>query len=497
MGLGQSIGKNTVVMFISQLMTWSASFVLMLFLPRYLGSTHFGLLYLAISLTTIFRILIDFGGRYFITKIVAISSDDAADLIMNSLANRILMWIISFILMIAFAYLAGYPIEEKYLILILGLSALWESFTEVFLNGFQGSEKMEYIAASNVVQRMALAVPAVIVLLLGASSITIAVIMATSAFLAFLVSLHYTRKLFVLHFSVTWGKMKSLIKEGSPYFLWSVFGVIYYRIDAVMLSKMAPTDVVGWYGAAYRFFDILMFFPSILATVIFPVFARLWDHNDTDFVRIKQKSLEAMILAGIPISIGIFSFAHPIIKLFFGLDQYAQTIPVLKLFAFCILPVYIDFVLGSMVLAIDKQTQWSIVAFLAIFVNVGLNLMFIPYAQQHYANGGMGAAVATIITEFFVMGSAIKLLPSYIITGINYVVPIKSIGSGVIMIASLFLLNMLGIPWILKGVVGLFAYLGGLLLLRTLSPEERRYFRSLVSIRFIRESLTTNKDTVV
>lgn len=496
MEIGHSIGKNTIVLFISQLMTWSASFVLMLFLPRYLGSVHFGLLYLAISVIMIFQILINFGGKYFITKIVAVSKDSASDLLINSVANRVVLWIISFVMMLGFAYLAGYQLEEKTLILILGISALWESVTEVFRNGFQGMEKMEYIAVSNVVQRVSLAVPAVIVLVLGAGSVTIALIMAFSAFLAFLVSVHYIRKLLSIRLTVTWQKMKNLMKEGSPYFLWSVFGVIYYRIDAVMLSKMAPTEVVGWYGAAYRFFDIIMFFPSILASVIFPVFARLWDSNDNDFVRIKQKSLEAMVLAGIPISIGIFSFAHPIIKLFFGLDQYAQTVPVLKLFSICIIPVYIDFVLGSIVLAINKQTQWSIVAFLAIFVNVGLNLLLIPYAQFHYGNGGMGAAVATTVTELFVMGSAIKLLPSYIITGVKLVVPIKSLGAGLIMISGLVLFNMLGMPWVIQGIFGLLAYLGGILLLHTLTPEEMKYLRKLFSIRFLRENILADNDTI-
>ncbi len=103
---------------------------------------------------------------------------------------------------------------------------------------------------------------------------------------------------------VNWRDITTQVKEGLPYFLLAIFGTIYYRIDSIMLSKMVPEPVVGWYGGAYRLFDMLNFFPVIFTTAIFPVLSRLWGREEQAHKRTTQRSLEFMILIGIPVSIG-------------------------------------------------------------------------------------------------------------------------------------------------------------------------------------------------
>ena len=86
-----SIAKNTTVMMGSQLVTWISTFILMLFLPRYLGSVDYGRLYLAMSLTMIFQIVIDFGGSYYIAKEISRSREHAPTLVADSIGMRILL----------------------------------------------------------------------------------------------------------------------------------------------------------------------------------------------------------------------------------------------------------------------------------------------------------------------------------------------------------------------------------------------------------------------
>lgn len=60
------------IMLIQQLATWTATFVLMLLLPRYLGPVDFGRLYLAMSVAAICQIVVNFGASYSILNMLRV-----------------------------------------------------------------------------------------------------------------------------------------------------------------------------------------------------------------------------------------------------------------------------------------------------------------------------------------------------------------------------------------------------------------------------------------
>jgi TRAP transporter 4TM/12TM fusion protein len=176
MGIMKSLTRNASFMFGSQAMTWISSFVLMMFLPRYLGSEEYGRLFLAISMTMIFEVMINFGGQYHITKETARAPGNAPHILVNSVVLRTALWVMSIAAMVIVSILAGYPATVRNLIIILGVAKLWESISWVMRWCFQGFEQMEYPAAGSLVERLLLTIAGVGALLLGATSITIAIV---------------------------------------------------------------------------------------------------------------------------------------------------------------------------------------------------------------------------------------------------------------------------------------------------------------------------------
>jgi O-antigen/teichoic acid export membrane protein len=278
-----------------------------------------------------------------------------------------------------------------------------------------------------------------------------------------------------------------------PYFLWSVFAIIYYRIDAVMLSLMTTESVVGWYGAAYRFFDVLMFLPSIVSWAMFPVLSRLKQESGGELIRVTRKSLDFILLAGIPVSIAVFVFSKEIIALFFGLQEYTHSVALLQIFSVGIILVYVDFILGTTLFASDKQRQWTAVAFGALLLNPVLNYVLIPYAQVHTNNGGVGAAIATLITELFVMMMALAILPREILSGARVHVQLKGIVAGVCMGLTLWLARASDLPWILDGIVASGIYVGVLLLLRTFTAGERSFLQGFFSFQNLKKTFVPTR----
>lgn len=489
----RTVSRNAAVMFGAQGVTWVSSFILMIFLPRYLGSEDYGQLYLAMSLAMMAQVFIDFGGSYYIAKEIARDPSQAAPLISNSVGLRIVLTLISLLLLFLFVVVGGYPSSVRNLVLILGIAKFWEGIISVMISTFQGFERMEYRSLASITERVLLTAVAVPILILGGNSTAVAFIMSLSTLASFIVGLICLRRLVWKFPRVSWSVAWTLAKEGLPYLLMAIFAVIYYRINAVMLSLLTNESVVGWFGAAFRFFDILMFLPNILSLAVFPVLARIGGEQGT-VSRATRKSLDVILLAGIPICIGTFAFAEGIIRTLFGLEQYAESLPILKVLAPGLLLIYVDFILVTALVAFDRQRQWSTVALLAIPLSVGLNYLLIPMFQTQMGNGGIGSALATNLVELFIMVSAIVLMPKGILRGDGFSVPLKALLSGGVMAGSIWLLQQTLLPWLVVAPLSLATYAAALAVLRVLEVQEREFLRDFLTVKGFRRVMSTGRE---
>jgi len=480
--IGKSIARNVSVMFVAQVITWASSFLLLYFLPRYLGSEDFGRLYLALSIKMILSLLIDFGGNYLIPKEVARSIQVGSHILSSYIILRVLLWILSIGLILLMSDLLGYSDHVHLLILILAIGKLWEGGSSAISAYFQGIERMEYPSIGSIVERVFVAVFAVAVLLMGGSSIEVAVIYTAGALINLIVLFWYSRKNVKISYKFDF-RIFSLFRSGMPYFLFSLFSVIYYRIDAIMISAMTTEAVTGWYGGAYRFFDIVMVLPLIYKTAIFPVFSKLWNNKNGVLESTVSESMRLMILLGIPTAVLIYIYASPIIDFFMGLDQYSSSVFILQIFAISIPIIYIDIILGSAILgAANRQKAWATVGFLAIFVNIGTNFLLIPYTQTAYANGGIGAAIATLATEIFVMGCAFYLIPSDYLKSFKISYLFKPAAASLLMITAVLLMLNINLHWMPSFFLAGIVYVAALFLFKSFSRDEIQMIKNSISV---------------
>src|SRR5690554_2939159 len=169
--IGESIAKNTTVMLAAQAITWIASFALLMFLPRYLGSESYGQLYLAMSLGMIIGIIIDFGGNYLIPKEVAKSKSVTADILISFIGVRTIIWALCMGALILFSFLVDYSKTVMVLIVVLGISHLWEGASKAIRSCFQGYEQMEYPSVGIIAEKVFVATLAVTALVMGAGAL--------------------------------------------------------------------------------------------------------------------------------------------------------------------------------------------------------------------------------------------------------------------------------------------------------------------------------------
>ncbi len=481
----ESVARNMSVMVGAQVVTWGSSFLLLYFLPRYLGPEDFGRLYLALSVKMILGLFVDFGGNYLIPKEVARSKSNGEKILSSYILFRIALWVLSLGLVLLFSNVMGYSEQVNLLILILIVAKLWEGGTTALGAYFEGIEKMEYPSIGKIVEKVFVALVASVALILGADSVGVAVIITIGAFLNLIVIYVYSKR--VVRISYVFDpEIFSLFRSGLPFFLFSLFSVIYYRIDAIMLASLTTEEVTGWYGGAFRFFDVVMVLPLLFKTAIFPVFSKLWDNSKGLLESTIAHSLRLMILMGIPAATLVYIFATPIIQFFMGLDEYEPSIIILQIFALSVPFIFIDIILGSALMgAANRQKSWAVIGLVAIFVNISINFVLIPHTQDVYMNGGIGAAIATLFTEVFVMISAFWLLPKDYLKSFKFHYVLKpTLATALMSVPLALLLLFTNLYWMIVLIIAVILYVAALFVLNAFDKKERLILTEFIAINY-------------
>ena len=454
----QGFAKNTGVLFLQQIITWASTFFLMLFLPRYLGPKEYGTVFLGTSISAIFGIIVSYGGSYYVAKAVSRDPNRTAQIMVDASAFRVALWFIASLGSIIFCMIADYSWHDQTVIYIFVGALLFQGPSLVIYSCFQGREKMQFTSRAIISEKVFVSLVGVLVLIAGAGAVTFAVVRVVGSFINFLLVAIYSREIIESLPVVNWRSAWNELKEGIPYFMFMAFSSIYYRVNSVILSKTVSGEVLGWFGAAMRFFETMNFFPFIITTAIYPVFSRLWKDEASVYRKASLMTFEFILIVGLPVSVFTILFARDIVSLLYGIKQYAASIPVLQILAGGAIFLFVNMILGTMLISSDRQRQQSYLTLGAIFVSIGLNLLFIPLMQRMFGNGGIGAALSTALIELMLMIAMLLLLPRGSFAGFQWMKLIRIILATAISGFFAFGLMEIGIYWILSAIVGLIAY---------------------------------------
>src|SRR5260370_40854001 len=93
---------------------------------------------------------------------------------------------------------------------------------------------------------------------------------------------------------------------------------------------MTNAAVVGWYGAAYRLFDTLVFLPSlVISAIMYPVFSKLSISSEADLKVAIEQAMNFLLFCVLPIATTLIVAAPNIIAFLYHRPAYIHTFPVL------------------------------------------------------------------------------------------------------------------------------------------------------------------------
>ncbi len=373
-------------------------FLAYLFLTTYLGPYRYGQFQFVLSYVTLFGVVIDFGIQQYIIKKISEDRTQAKKYFHNFLAVEIVLTTIVYASMVAVAFLNGYESIVVKAIMLAGLGAAVHGLTYPFLAVVTSFYDLKKVAFLNFLASMINVGMIFLTIVVGGGIVMLTsqqVIYATAAIIIyyFLIQKHIGKpEIFRGIFGADKKLIKLILRAAIPFAVLVGFSTLYNRLDIVLITKFLGYTQTGLYTAAYKFFDLLAFFPAVVSHALYPLFATLMVQNKMAEVRSTlEKYLRFMAALALPIGVGGSLLAGQIIGILS--PEYKDAAPVLAVLVWAPSILFMYIVVNSLV--ISQLTKFAmIITGVNVVVNVVGNLILLPRI------GIVGAAIMTLVSEF-------------------------------------------------------------------------------------------------
>lgn len=458
---------NTAIMLVAQLITWSATLVTTAVLGTQLGAAAFGTLYLAMSFSLLFGVLVEFGLNQQLVRAIARDPDLAGPYLVNALAIKLVLALVAYLAILLLIYWLDYSAEAGRVIAVYCLILAFNGLSTTFTAVYQGTQRVIYAAVGSIVEKVLVCLLAVVLLWLGFGVIAMSAVFVVGAAASAAMQGLYLRRVTKIELRVDHNVINSLVRSAIPFFAFWVLGSLYYRLDTILLSKLTDAAVLGWYGAAYRLFDTLVFLPNIVASaILFPILAQLSAQSRPALRRAMGKGLDIILIVGMPLSVGLLTLAEPIINFIYRQPEFVNAIPALQWLAIGLLLLYVNSILGVTLVSLNEERKLTLVAGLALVLNLGLNLALIPRFQH------VAAAATTAATEGFILAYLLAVLPRDLLARQTLGVLAKAGAASAAMALVLIALRGQGLGLLVPLGVAVYAFVG--VVLRLVPLEDFR-----------------------
>lgn len=476
------IVNNSLISLFGQLVTWTSTLFLTIAYGRFLGDVKYGELYFAIAFVSLVGFPLELGFNQQITRDVAEDPEKAQVYLWNTLLIKLMLWVLAYGVLLLLTWILGYNLEQRDLVAICGITLMSASIVNTFAALHYAFERTLFPAVGMILEKGVNACVGFILLRNGATVQTMAfVLLGGSLIDTIWVSIWFFRVV-GRHVIIDKPIIRKLIRGSIPFLANGVLGVIYSRIDTVLLSLMTSTAVIGWYGAGYRLYDTLFFLPNIIVNaVMYPVFAKLSASQSSLRIAV-EKCMNLLLICAMPIAGLMFTAAPNIIGFLYHRAEFVNSIPVLQALAPCVVFVYINTLLFTIIVSTKGEKKIPVLAGIALVFNVSLNIFLIPHYRQ------TGAALVTTLTELLLFCMSFIYVPRYALPKGSLKVGVKALLAALVMMLAVFLVRTLPIFIILP--IALLIYGGVAFLLGAIPREDVQSLYRV--IRYRGEEPSTN-----
>lgn len=457
-----------MVLLSTQPITWAATLLLTVHLPRYLDGRAMGELSIAMSAAAIVGTLAGFGLTTVLTRTVASHKAGASAAVSASLVIVTGLSMLGAAITVMIGLSGRVPDIGVPLLTLAMVGMIVVQVQAVLFAVLAGQQRLGEFAWVNAAALLIASVGSVGVLMLGGSAahmlgVSLVVTLASTLLLWHRVRVPFDRS------GLTRNRLLDLVRSGLPFVAWNVLLRVRGDVDSLVLAGLLSIEAVGWWSAAQRIISIPVFVPVLVITPLLPALSSV-RHDREVFTRTLRRTFELTVIVTTGITVAIVAFA-PLVPTTLGwAEGYVAAVPIIQLMAPLLIFVAITMVMGTGIISLGRERPWLLVNAVATALQFVVLFIAIPATQDALGNGAIGAAFGRIAAEIIMVAGALLILPRGMIGWAAWYLLARTLVVGAAsVVAALALLDQ---SMILAGAVGVLTYAAGLLLLRVIRPSD-------------------------
>jgi O-antigen/teichoic acid export membrane protein len=405
----RTIAKNTLLLTFGVMVGRALGVIVIKKMTPVLGNVGMGIWGTATDLVAILLVMSNFGLGTLLTREVTRRKAMTLPLMWSTLKLRWAMGAAGYGFLIVFARVSGFNDLKTAAFLVTGLAIFIETTAMACDSVLQAHEKVQHQTLGQLLSAVVYFLLALYALQAGHGLMGIIWANAISRVvrLAVMVPL-------MLKTTGPWRwhdpaggpapTMGDMVKLGFPLFLATTFGILYNKIDTVMLNTMLGDSVSSIYVLGHRALDIMIIVPGLFGTALFPALARYGQQSGGDARRLGERSLRYMMVAILPLTLFVMFVADPIIGWFDADGSFADSVPVLMIVIWGLPLQAASIIFSRLLITADQERVFVRIGLGSMLINVILNVVLIP--RYSY----FGASAATIVS----MGASFVLHYMYV-----------------------------------------------------------------------------------
>lgn len=501
MSIARKILGNTLVQVFGKLVTAALSVVVLKIISVYLGAAGYGDYTAVYQFLALFGIIADFGIYTITVKEMSRDEKNIPVILGNVMGLRTVLAVFAMLFAIGTAFVL--PSYRDTLIPIGVAIATFSTFFTL-LNGtvtsvLQTHLKMGYatigLIAGKIVSVVYMAWVAFWLYprdpILGFYHLLWAGVIGNVIMFGF--TAFFTRKYARITYRFDWSFWKKVFWTSLPYGVALTLNTIYFRMDVVLMTLLLPhsssvavgachktlcSDTqVGLYGVAQRMMEMMIVIPVYFMNSVLPVMTRFVEEKSAKVQKLIQYSFDFLMSSSIPMLIGSFVLAVPIVYFISGSEYVSGHVyaygsdTAIRILMCAMVFSFINSLFGFTLVVLNQQKKLMVTNAIGLLFNLTVNLIFIP----HF--GFRAAAINSVLSEmllFFLIFAAAK---KSLIFHISMRTLVKIIISALFMGAALYfgLIWMQDINWIWQLIalvpLGIVTYAIMMLKTKAVTPE--------------------------
>ncbi|ADI74107.1 polysaccharide biosynthesis protein [Methanohalobium evestigatum Z-7303] len=378
-------------------------------------------------------------------------------------------------------YLASGPIADllfdgnAFIVKLLSIVVFFETIEKVLFNYFRATEQIKKDSILRFSKNFLMVVLVSIFVLQGggllgaiAGLLAKSVVVFLMAFVIIVSQLGFKLPKF--------GGLKGYLKYGIPLVPSRMSSWIVRSSDRYVIGGYLGTSAVGYYSPGYTLGNIVQMFVAPLNFILPMVLSRHYDGDNLDEVKkYLGYSLKYFLAVAIPAVFGLSLLSKPMLVILSTPEIAEQSYIITPFVALSALLFGVFAVFNKVAMLVKKTQVIGIIWLIAAVLNLGLNLILVPYI------GIIAAATTTLLSFIVVLAFMAYYSLRFFQFDMNFRFIVKSLVASLLMSGIILMWSPTGVLSTLA-IIGVCAvsYFAVLVLLKGFRREEIEFFKSFI-----------------